>query len=296
MHRDRQRYGCQACGKKFQYQKHPTRLTPQLWHDRVWKKQTLKELSQTHSKSIPWIRSTLETYTPKLPELTPTRIVVVIDGFFFTRGSGVMLFRDPNGHNNVLWFPIAYETIADYLKGIEYLETNGWTIQAVVCDGRQGVKQALSPRYPIQMCHFHQVAIVTRYLTRNPKLPAAIELRALTFTLTKTNEPTFTAALAGWHAKWHNFLKEKTINSETKGWFYTHKRVRGAYRSLNQNLPYLFTYQKHPHPKIPNTTNSLDGSISHLRDKLRAHRGLNLTQRLKITGELLKGKSPQNLH
>lgn len=206
-----------------------------------------------------------------------------------------MLFRSPKISQNIHWFPILYETIADYLKGIEYLESQGWIIQAVVCDGRQGVKAALSPRYPVQMCHFHQVAIITRRLTRKPKLEPAIELKALAFTLTKTNEKTFTEALGIWHEKWQKFLKERTINFETGCWYYTHRRLRAAYRSLKQNLSYLFTYQKYPDLKIPNTTNSLDGSISHLRDKLRAHRGLNLTQKLKITGEILKGKYPQNL-
>jgi hypothetical protein len=198
-----------------------------------------------------------------------------------------MLFRSAHLHKNIHWFPIAYETILDYVKGVDSLEANGWVIQAIVCDGRQGVKQALSPRYPIQMCHFHQVAIITKYLTRNPKLEAAIELRALTFTLTKTNEPTFSAELEAWHTKWYEFLKERTTNPDTKRWFYTHKRVRSAYRSLKQNLPYLFTYQKYPELNMPNTTNSLDGSISHLRDKLRAHRGLKHSQRKSLTEELL---------
>ena len=244
---------------------------------------------------MPWIQTKLVAYVPSLPVLSPRPIVVVIDGFYLDRGFGVMLFRDPNGSENVYWFPIAYETIADYIKGIDHLEASGWTIQAVVCDGRQGVKQALSPHYPVQMCHFHQVAIVTRYLTRNPKLEAAIELRSLVFTLRQTDEQTFSTKLEAWHNKWQEFLKERTTNPDTKRWFYTHRRTRSAYRSLKQNLPHLFIYQKYPQFNIPNTTNSLDGSISHLRDKLRAHRGLNLTQKLKITGELLKGKYPKNL-
>jgi hypothetical protein len=32
----------------------------------------------------------------------------------------------------------------------------------------------------------------------------------------------------------------------TKHWYYTHKKVRSAYMSLERNLPYLFTYQKYP--------------------------------------------------
>lgn len=203
-----------------------------------------------------------------------------------------MLFRSANLNKNIHWFSVPYETIADYVKGVVYLEQQGWTIQAIVCDGRKGVKHALSPHYPIQMCQFHQLAIVTRYLSKNPILEAAQELRAFALTLAATNEETFTKRLEAWHEKWQGFLKERTINPETKRWRYTHRRVRAAYRSLKENLPYLFTCQRYPKRNIPNTTNSLDGCIAHLRDKLRAHRGLKLTQRLKITGALLKGKSP----
>jgi len=37
-----------------------------------------------------------------------------------------------------------------------------------------GVREIFSNR-PVQMCHFHQVAIVRRYLTSRPKLEAAQE-------------------------------------------------------------------------------------------------------------------------
>ena len=162
----------------------------------------------------------------------------------------------------------------------------------MVCDGRPGVKKALETRCLVQMCHFHQVAIVMRYLTRNPVLPAAIQLKAIGATLTRTTEAALTAALDHWYEQWGQFLKQRTVNPDTKRWFYTHRHVRAAYRSLRTNLPYLFTYQRHPELHIPNTTNSLDGSISHLRDKLRPHRGLKLHRRRKLTEELLKGVSP----
>ena len=41
---------------------------------------------------------------------------------------------------------------------------------------------------PIQMCHFHQVAIITRYLTRKSKLEAGKELREIILSLTKSNK------------------------------------------------------------------------------------------------------------
>jgi hypothetical protein len=93
--------------------------------------------------------------------------------------------------------------------------------------------------------------------------------------------------LDDWYAIWGDFLKQKTFNHETKRWFYTHKRLRSAYRSITRNLPHLYTYQKYPELNIPNTTNSLDGSFAHLKDMLRIHRGLKKDRKLKMIDEIL---------
>jgi len=64
--------------------------------------------------------------------------------------------------------------------------------------------------------------------------------------------------------------------------------IRSAYRSLKINLPYLFTYQKYSQLKIPNTTNSLDGYFSKLKQLLNVHRGTTVVRRYKIIQEILK--------
>ena len=94
---------------------------------------------------------------------------------------------------------------------------------------------------PVQLCHFHQVAIIKRYLTSKPKFSAGVELWRIALTLAETTEKKFVKQLDDWHQKRETFLKEKTINPITGKWFYTHKRVRSADRSLKTNLPYLFT-------------------------------------------------------
>ncbi len=158
-------------------------------------------------------------------------------------------------------------------------------------DGRPGVRQLFSD-VPIQMCHFHQKQIITRYLTDNPKLEAGIELKKITATLCQSNERTFTAAIYDWHQKWLLFLKERTTDPLTGKWFYTRKRLRSAYRSLKINLPYLFTYQKHPELNIPNTTNVLDGCFAYLKELVRVHRGINKTLKKKIIQEILTKRDP----
>jgi len=72
----------------------------------------------------------------------------------------------------------------------------GYTLQAIVLDGRPGVRQIFCD-IPVQMCHFHQKQIVSRYLTCNHKLAAGIQLKGLTTTLCDTNADDFTSSLDG---------------------------------------------------------------------------------------------------
>jgi hypothetical protein len=181
--------------------------------------------------------------------------------------------------------------MAHYHYGRKILETKGWTFSAIVVDGRRGFL-AVFKGIPVQICQFHQMKQVTKYLTRRPKTDAGRELRDLTLTLAETDESTFTNALNEWHAKWGAFIEEKTVSEFIDGkkkWYYTHKKVRSAYRSLMHNLPYLFTYQKYPDLNIPNTTNDLDGSFSALKKKLAAHHGLRRDRRFKVISQLLAG-------
>jgi hypothetical protein len=175
----------------------------------------------------------------------------------------------------------------EYHKGIIAITKQGFRISAIVLDGRPGVRNLFGD-IPVQMCHFHQKQIVQRYLTNNPKLEAGIELKKISDTLNDTSEKEFTDKIIKWNNKWCEFLKEKTYDIfNHKRWYYTHKRLRSAYRSLNINLPYLFTYQKYPELNIPNTTNSLEGSFSHLKEKVGIHRGLRLNIKKKIINQIL---------
>lgn len=205
-----------------------------------------------------------------------------------------MLFRASNCSTNVLWFPTSSETIAEYAMGVAYLESLGFKVQAIVCDGRKGVREAFSTNYPVQMCQFHQLQIINKHLTRHPQLPATIELRRIALTLSYTTEAVLTAKLKQWHKRWGSFIGQRTIHPDGKHWSYTHKRLRSAYRSLDNNLPYLFTYQSYPDLAIPNTTNSLDGCITHIRKMLNLHRGLAKSRKIYLTDEFLRGKTPKN--
>lgn len=88
--------------------------------------------------------------------------------------------------------------------------------------------------------------------------------------------------------KYKSFLDEKTLNVKTNRLTPTHARLVSAYRSLNTNQPYLFTYKNHKDFNIPNTTNHLDGGVfSQLKKLIKLHQGLAKKRKVKLIDEFL---------
>ena len=155
-------------------------------------------------------------------------------------------------------------------------------------DGKRGLFGLLGG-IPVQMCHFHQQAIITRYLTRKPKLEASIDLKRVSSYLGKVKQKRFELLLECWHKRHEEFIKEKTYNIETAKWHYKHRRLRSAYRSLKTNLPYLFTYKNYPELKIPNTTNHLDGGLfAPMKMLMKVHRGIGIDMKKKLIIDYLE--------
>jgi hypothetical protein len=210
-----------------------------------------------------------------------------MDTTYWGRNFGVMLFKDAKTKENLLKYYVRNETNLLYLKGINELKVRGYTITAIVTDGRKGLAQSFGS-IPVQMCQFHQVAIIRRYITKNPKLPASIELKELVAMMKVTDKESFEGGLDLWFTKWEPFLKERTKNLETGKSHYTHKRLRSAYRSLKTNLKCLFTWYDYYELNIPNTTNAIDGHFADLKNKLRNHNGLSKERKMKFIDAFLK--------
>lgn len=284
--RGRQRFQCLVCYRQFIPKRDRTALQKRLWNEYVWHRQTLSQLAEQCGRSIPWVQRQLDAAAISVTPPAPQPVVAVTDTTFFGRGYGILVIRCPRLKKNVHWQEVRLETPDEYQRARQALEARGFMIDAAVIDGKRGV-QAVFHDIPVQFCQFHQIAIVRRYLTSRPKLPAGKELRAITFTLPATTQKTFTDLLAVWYKRHEHFLKERTYTPDSRHWQYTHRRIRSAYRSLRVNLPHLFTYQNYPHLKIPNTTNSLDGYFSKLKHLLNTHRGLTIQRRYKLIQQIL---------
>jgi hypothetical protein len=138
------------------------------------------------------------------------------------------------------------------------------------------------------MCHFHQKRIIQRYITLHPKLEASQELKKIMTRLKYSDENRFTKALDIWYIKYKSFLDEITIHPDSQKSSYTHKKLVAAYRSIRNNLPYLFTYKNYKKLNLSNTTNLIEGGVfSPLKILIKIHRGLSKSLKLKIVDDYL---------
>ena len=210
-----------------------------------------------------------------------------MDTTYFGRKFGVMVFKDSLTGQILFKQFVKQETNKLYLLGIEEIARRGIKIQSIICDGRKGLFQLFGADMPMQMCNFHQAAIVRRYLTKKPKMQASKELWEHTLLLKQTDKESFEGGLQAWFIKWQDFLNEQKVDTNGKK-RYVHKKLRSAYRSLKTNLPWLFTWYDNMHLKIPNTTNAIDGHFADLKNKLRNHNGLSELRKKKFIDEFFK--------
>jgi len=258
-----------------------------LWEGYTLGKQTYSQLAIRYACSIKTIQRRLDCYAVNTISPSVRKVVALMDTTYWGRIFGTMLFKDAWSKENLLKYYVKRETNALYVKGIEELKNRGFSIVAIVCDGRKGLIQSF-PDIPVQMCQFHQSAIIRRYLTKKPKLQAAKELLEVLDLMKRTDKESFIITMELWFKKWKTFLNERTVNPITKKSFYTHKKLRSAYRSLKNNLPWLFTYCDYPDLNIPNTTNAIDGHFADLKNKLRNHNGLSIKRKMKFIDGFLK--------
>jgi len=108
-----------------------------------------------------------------------------MDATFFGKRKdkfGVLVAKDTQTAKIVAYTFIQTERCDGYTEMLKSLQVQGFVINTITIDGKSGLFQAFTG-IPVQMCHFHQQAIMTRYLTRKPKIPAAIDLRRIVDTI-----------------------------------------------------------------------------------------------------------------
>lgn len=167
-----------------------------IFEEYLYGKQTYAQLSERYSCSIKTIQRHIDKAKVRRKDTFSPVANVVMDTTYFGRKFGVMVFKNTLNGAILLTKYVKTETVREYVDAFRDI--------------------------PVQTCQFHQVKTITFYLTKKPKLPAAIALRALSLRLVGSLQTGFAKEL-----------------------------------------------------DIPNTTNSLDGLFSDLKNKLRNHNGLS---------------------
>ena len=186
-----------------------------MWLEYTQGKQTYAQLADKNKCSIKTIQRKIDSVKTRPKTIFPSVVNVLMDTTYFGRLFGVMVFKDSISGRILFKQYVKQETNKLYLSGIEEITRRGIKIQAIICDGRKGLLQ-LFDGIPIQMCNFHQVAIIRRYLTKNPKMQASKDLWMHVLLLTRTDRESFEGGLNDWHTKWKSFLNERKIDAQGK--------------------------------------------------------------------------------
>ena len=206
-----------------------------------------------------------------------------IDATFFGREYGFLVAHD--GYRVIYLKEIKTESVQSFREAIMAIRDR-CRIISVTIDGRSGyinnIRKLLG-NIPIQMCLFHQKAIIRRYITDKPRTQCGVELKQLMKPLCKLeSQQAFINQFYLLKEKYHSFLHER---HEQK---YKHTGLRSAFRSLNQNMMHLFTYSDYKGLNITPTINHLEGLFGHLKERIKIHRGLDVKRKKKAVKFLLK--------
>ena len=266
-------YKCHNCGKQFCG---GNRLdSKKLWEEYLQNKQTYREISIRYGVSESTVKRRIRGIREEFhPNITKKTGFLLLDTTYFGRNWGVLGAMDAETGDNLYRKYVTHERIIDYIECVSIIEEGGFIVKGMVIDGIRGLFQAFS-KYQVQMCQYHQCAILRRYLTMSPKLEAGKELLALSKRLSISTEEEFSYLFKDWEGKWIEFLNERKVNSITGKSYYVHKKLRSAWRSIRTNLPYLFVYQKEGNYGLPNTNNKLEGTFTDLKKNLNNHSGMS---------------------
>ncbi len=282
----KQLYKCNECGKQFLGGRRRNKV--QVITDYVEGKQTLSQLAQRYRISERPIQRDLAgmRFVRKIAKVKD--VTIQLDTTYWSRNFGLMVIKDAL-RNKILWHKyVRNETISQYMEGISWLKSNGFRIYGAVIDGMRGLAQALYS-IPVQMCQFHQILIIRRYLTQEPELEASIELLSLVKNITKMDKESFVGAFNDWSEKYQNVINERIRDKRIKRHTppYMRPKLRSAYLSLRRNMNLLWTFYDHPETGLPNTNNALEGVFSDIKSKVRAHRGISKDNRRKLLDEYI---------
>ena len=259
-----------------------------MWFRRwIIERQTYQILSRESGLSQATLQRTFYHFLEQAPLvkiISRERVHLRIDATYFTQFCLVCYQDDFDGYTQLLRFTDGehYEEIKEDLANLLKL---GIQIESITTDGHKSILKAIKKSIPeaiAQRCLVHIQRMCLLWLTQYPKHQAGQELRKLVLFILRIKSENdriyWTREFLKWHETHKDYLNEKTYNTETGRYWYTHKLLRRSYITIKRALPNMFHYLSNP--DIPKTTNGIEGYFSHLKNHLDIHRGLTVKHRI----------------
>lgn len=250
-------------------------------------RQTFNTLSRDSGLSIDTLQRTFYAFLEKAPTVKVrkrSKVYLRLDATYFERFCLLCYQDHADGYTQLIRFSDG-ERYHEIKEDLDNLIKLGVQIESITTDGHKSMLKAIRkslPDVPAQRCLVHLQRMCLLWLTKYPKHPSGVELRALVLMLlrikTQNDRLYWTAELQGWYRRHEVYLKEKTFHQPTGRYWYTHKPLRRSYFTIKRALPNMFHYLSNP--QIPSTTNGIEGFFSHLKNHLDLHRGLTLKHRI----------------
>lgn len=202
--------------------------------------------------------------------------------------------------NKIIYWQFSQREYFDvYVAGLCWLMKSGYFIQGITSDWHGSIVaavQSILPNIPHQRCLVHTQRLCQTLLTQQPKTEAGQMLlrivKSLNIIKNQYEVRIWENWLALWEKRYGDFIKNRTFGTKDDGgrtWWYTHKNLRRAFRTLRLSQAHLFFYLDHA--GLDKDTNGLEANFSHLKQKLRVHRGLKRRKQIAFISWYLYFKS-----
>ncbi len=285
----KQRFKCKNCGILYTRNDSSQRQENRFVWFKKWvlERQIYKTLSRDSGLSARTLQRIFYIYleqSPKVKIIKRCKVHLRMDATYFEQFCLLCYQDHEDGYTQLIRFSDG-EHYLEIKEDLYNLIKLGVQIESITTDGHKSILKAIKKSLPdvtVQRCLVHIQRMCLLWLTQFPKHSAGIELRQMVLMLlrikTDNDRLYWTQQLELWHQLHKDYLQEKTYNEKTGRYWYTHKLLRRSYFTIKRALPNMFHYLSNP--KIPSTTNGIEGFFSHLKNHLDLHRGLIVQHRI----------------
>jgi transposase-like protein len=197
---------------------------------------------------------------------------------------------------------VKYESSENWMKLFRLIDI----CYAIVCDGQKGMLLAIRRRWPhiwVQRCLVHIHRNIISKISKHPETEAGEYMLSLVNWLldirTEREANLWIQSFNIIYEKYRSFIDEWHVDRDANGKIVKrwrkHKKLRSAYRELDNEIhnQTLFVYLINPN--VPKTTNDVEGGINkQIRKLLGDHCGLTFKKQKKLVEVYLNKRAKKN--